>query len=132
MLPQPDTRRQDWTGVLCFLFGEVGHRASRCPNLDITFPCLLPGWKAEKVGDGYIMISPRVMEERRRAENGNCPGGGGGGIRGGGGSGGGGDPGGGIRGPDPLPRISNEIGPQNLDGYGVPWLTASRDQPVPR
>ena len=32
---------------------------------------MLPGWKAEKIQGGYIMISPRVVAERRRAENGD-------------------------------------------------------------
>ena len=38
---------------------------------DVTFPSLLPGWKAEKAGSGYVLISPRVVAERLRAENGD-------------------------------------------------------------
>ena len=41
----------------------------RCPELNETFPFMLPGWAAEKVGDSFEMISPRVAAERRRAEN---------------------------------------------------------------
>ena len=29
----------------------------------------LPGWKAEKVGGGYVMISPRMAVERHQAGN---------------------------------------------------------------
>ena len=38
---------------------------------------MLPGWKAERAGRGYAMISRRVAAERRRAENGDCSGEGG-------------------------------------------------------
>ena len=31
---------------------------TRCPDLNETFPFMLLGWKAEKVGGGYAMISP--------------------------------------------------------------------------
>ena len=52
---------------------------------------MLPGWSAENVADGYMMISPWEAAERRRAENGfatrisnnvrpQVPGGGGGGC----------------------------------------------------
>ena len=42
----------------------------RCPELNETFPFMLPGSTAEKVGRSYVMISPRVAAERRQAENG--------------------------------------------------------------
>ena len=48
-----------------------GHSAIRFPDLNKTFPFMLPGWKAEKVGGGYVMISPRVAAESRRAGNGD-------------------------------------------------------------
>ena len=84
--PRQGSFRRDWNAVVCFSCGKVGHSATRCPNLDETFPFMLPGWKAEKTPGGYIMISPRVAAERRRTEeNGDCPGGL---IRGGGGGGG--------------------------------------------
>ena len=46
-----------------------GHSATRCPMLDVTFPFILPGWKAEKTSTGYLMISPKMAMDRRRAEN---------------------------------------------------------------
>ena len=30
---------------------------------------ITPGWKVEKVGGGYVMISPRVAAERHQAGN---------------------------------------------------------------
>ena len=51
--------QRDWSEVKCFSCGKSGHSAARCPKLDITFPFLLPGWKAEKTSVGYMMISPR-------------------------------------------------------------------------
>ena len=41
----------------------------RLPTLDVTFPFILPGWKAEKTSTGYLMISPKMATDRRRAEN---------------------------------------------------------------
>ena len=64
---QPDTGRRDWTTVLCFSCGKMDQGATRCTTFDTTFPFLLSG----KVGSGYVMISPRVMVERLRAENGD-------------------------------------------------------------
>ena len=63
--------QRDWNAVMCFSCGKAGHSATRCPTPDDTFPFLLPGWKAEKTPGGYVMVSPRVVEERRRAENGD-------------------------------------------------------------
>ena len=57
--------------MVCFSCGKSGHRVGRCPELNETFPFMLPGWMAEKVGGSYVMISPRVDAERRRAENGD-------------------------------------------------------------
>ena len=34
----------------------------------MTFPFILPGWKAEKTPTGYLMISPKMAMDRRRAE----------------------------------------------------------------
>ena len=52
----------------------------RWPQLDETFPCMWPGWSADKVGADYMymMISPRVAAKRLREGNGNWSGGGGG------------------------------------------------------
>ena len=44
--------------VVCFSCGKAGHSATRCPDLNETFPFMLLVWKAEKVGGGYVMISP--------------------------------------------------------------------------
>ena len=61
--------RRNRPTVVCFSCGESGHAASRCSALDETFPFLPPGWRAERVGDGFVMRSPRMMAERRRAGN---------------------------------------------------------------
>ena len=58
------------TTVVCFSCGKSGHAATRCPNLDESFPFLQPGWRAEKTPGGFIMIPPQVAMDRRRAENG--------------------------------------------------------------
>ena len=69
--PRQGSFRRDWNAVVCFSCGKAGHSATRCPTLDEPFPFMLPGWKSEKTPGGYIMISPRVAAERRRAENGD-------------------------------------------------------------
>ena len=63
--------RRNWVDVKCFSCGKPGHSATRCPTLDVMFPFILPGGKAEKTPTGYLMISPRKAMDRRRAENGN-------------------------------------------------------------
>ena len=45
--------------MVCFSCGKAGHGVGRCPELNETFPFMLPGWMVEKVGGGYIMISPK-------------------------------------------------------------------------
>ena len=67
----PGPMWQDWVTVVCFSCGKVGHGATRCPDLNEAFRFMLPGWKAKKVGGGYVMISPRVAAERRRPGNGD-------------------------------------------------------------
>ena len=52
------------------LMWEVGHAATRCPNLDESFPFMQPGWRVEKTPGGFIMIPPWVTQDRRRTENG--------------------------------------------------------------
>ena len=37
---------------MCFSCGKTGHGVTRCPELDETFPFMLPGWTAENVGCG--------------------------------------------------------------------------------
>ena len=63
--------QRDWAEMKCFSCGKSGHSATHCPTLDITFPFILPGWKAEKTLSGYTMISPRRAMERRQTENAN-------------------------------------------------------------
>ena len=63
--------QRDWAEMKCFSCGKSGHGATRCPTLDITFPFILPGWKAVKSLSGYTMISPRRAVERRQTENAN-------------------------------------------------------------
>ena len=62
-------QRQDWSDVVCFSCGKSGHAATRCPNLNDSFPFMQPGWWADKTPGGFIMIPPRVAMDRRRAEN---------------------------------------------------------------
>ena len=72
--PRRPPRRQrparDWSDVLCLSCGKSGHAATRCPNLNDSFPFMQPGWQTEKTPGGFIMIPPRVAMDRRRAENG--------------------------------------------------------------
>ena len=74
-MPKQEFRQRpvqwDWSEVKCFSCGKSGHSATRCPTLDITFPFLLPGWRAEKTSVGYMMISPRRAMDRRQSENAN-------------------------------------------------------------
>ena len=67
---RPGPARRDWTTIGCFSCGKPGHRVGRYPELDETFPYMLPGWSAEKVGANLMMISPCVAAERRQAGNG--------------------------------------------------------------
>ena len=69
--PRVRQMRRNWSDVTCFSCGKPGHSATRCPTLDVTFPFILPGWKAEKTPTGYLMISPKMAMDRRRAENEN-------------------------------------------------------------
>ena len=57
---RPGPIRRDWATIVCFSCGKAGHRVDRCPELNERFPFMLPEWSAEKVGDSYVMILPRV------------------------------------------------------------------------
>ena len=41
------------------------------PQLDVKFPLMLLGWSADKIGDHYVMISPRLAAERLQVGNGD-------------------------------------------------------------
>ena len=56
--------------MVCFSCGKSGHGANHCPILDDSFPFMLPGWRAEMTPAGFLMISPRMAADHRRAENG--------------------------------------------------------------
>ena len=66
---RPRQVRHNRSDFKCFSCGKTGHSATRCPTLDVTFPFILPGWKAEKTPMGYLMISPKMATDRRRVEN---------------------------------------------------------------
>ena len=53
----------------CFSCGKSGHSATRCPTLDVSFPFILLGWKAEKTQTGFLMISPKTAMDRHQAGN---------------------------------------------------------------
>ena len=72
--PRPGPMRRDWTTVVCFSCGKAGHSATRGWDLNETFPFMLPGWKAEKVGGGYVMISPVWQWNVARRETTTDPG----------------------------------------------------------
>ena len=62
-------KRQNRSSGVCFSCGESSHAASRCPALNETFPFLPTGWQADRVGDGYVMRSPRMIADRRWTGN---------------------------------------------------------------
>ena len=66
---RPRPVRRNWSEVKCVSCGKTGHSVVRCPTLDVTFPFILPGWKAEKTSTGYVMVSPKMATDRGRVEN---------------------------------------------------------------
>ena len=63
------TVHQNRSSGVCFSCGESSHTASRCPTPNETFPFLPTGWRADRVGDGYVMRSPRMRADRRQTGN---------------------------------------------------------------
>ena len=55
---RPCPIRWDWATIVCFSCGKAGHGVGQYPKLNETFPFMLPGWTAEKVGDSFVMMSP--------------------------------------------------------------------------
>ena len=43
---------RNWSDVKCFSCEKTSHSANRCQMLNVTFPFILPGWKAEKTSTG--------------------------------------------------------------------------------
>ena len=94
--------RRDRNDVGCFSCGKSGHATNRCPDLDDLFPFMLPGWRADSIPGGCVMISPSEVAKRRRTEKRRQ-----------------------IRGEGFATRISNNVRPQDPGG-GVQTLAAPR------
>ena len=57
---RPGPIRRDWATTVCFSGGKAAHGVGRCPQLNETFPFMLTGWTAEKVGSShYLAVSDR-------------------------------------------------------------------------
>ena len=67
--PRLRQQRRDWTDVICFSCGRLGHTATRCPDFNETLPFLQPRWQTVKRSGGVTMKPPRAITDRRRAEN---------------------------------------------------------------
>ena len=60
---QSGPAQRDWNTKVCLSCGKSGHAVSQCPELNETFPYMLPVWSTEKVGGIYGMVSPLVAAE---------------------------------------------------------------------
>ena len=60
--PPPKQRpsQRDWSDVMCFSCGKLGHAATRCPDFSKSFPFLQPGWQKEKTPFFYYDTSAGV------------------------------------------------------------------------
>ena len=61
--------RRDWSDVVCFSCGKSGHAATRCPNLNDSFPFMQSGWRAEKTPTLWGHSGrecPRAEQNRQR------------------------------------------------------------------
>ena len=67
--PKQRPVRRDWSDVMCFSCGKMGHAATRCPDYNDPFPFLQTGWQKENTPWGFNMIPPRVATDRRQAAN---------------------------------------------------------------
>ena len=45
--PKQCPLRRDWSDVMCFSCGKIGHTATCCPDFNDSFPFLQPGWQKE-------------------------------------------------------------------------------------
>ena len=57
-----------YSGV--FSCGKSGHGVGRCPELNETFPFMLPGWMAKKVGGSYLGLPQNVAEQKTETDPG--------------------------------------------------------------
>ena len=73
-LTRPGPIRRDWATIMCFSCGKAGHVVGRCPELNETFPFMLPGWSAERMGSSYVMISPKWPRNAAGRKTGTDPG----------------------------------------------------------
>ena len=60
--------RVNKTPLALGLYGKSGHAATRCPNLNDSFPFMQPGWRAEKTpgGDASGRKCPCAEQNRHR------------------------------------------------------------------
>ena len=97
--------------MVCFSCDKAGHGVGRCPELSETFPFMLPGWTAEKVGQLCHDLTPEWQQNVAGLNMETDPGRGGGGGS--------------------AAQISNGILPQDPSG-GEVHFTSSRGKAMAR